>query len=50
MREKARDTKMFTHDIPLRLIKVLDIISMHDNTVYMLLVWILCQSDGKQFL
>ena len=26
MREKARDTKMFTHDIPLRLIKVLDII------------------------
>ena len=28
MREKARDTKMFTHDIPLRLIKVLDIICM----------------------
>lgn len=28
MREKARDTKMFTHDIPLRLIKVLDIIYM----------------------
>lgn len=28
MREKARDTKMFTHDIPLRLIKVLNIICM----------------------
>lgn len=48
MKEQSR-TKMLAHDIPLRAVKLIECHS-YDNTVCLVLVWVLCRTDGKQLL